>query len=71
MIPRPFYKTATRFFGMLAIVKNLYAIHENVIYTGGILMRILECGMILDSIWVKQYDVCKVSFPQVAAIRQS
>src|ERR1051325_11904178 len=42
---------------MLAILQHLHAIHEYVLHASRILMRLLECGVVLNARGVEHHDV--------------
>ena len=53
---------------MLAVSKNLHAVHENVFYTDGVLVRFLERRPIGDGRGIEENDISEHSFFNETAV---
>jgi hypothetical protein len=52
---------------MLTILEHLDAVHEDMVYSSGVLMGLIKCSVILDGFWIEYHDVSEVTHFQHAA----
>src|SRR5947208_9742518 len=55
---------------VLAVAQNLQSVHKHIAHTGRVLVRLLECRVVLDRVRVEDDDVGEISRHQSAAIAQ-